>query len=150
MNLIANKCMHVLRNSDIRCASILVTPPSSVTTTTTRLPDSPTLSSSVVYPSPSPATETYTVSPQLPTTQPVSATAPSGLFQTSSIILYAVLGLVGFLAIACVLLIIVVAMLCRRKCARHNMKGKKYSVYNCNYNVIDLPHILSMYSVCFW
>ena len=136
-NFIMNKCMHVLRNSDIRCASILVTPPSSVTTTTTQLPDSPTLSSSVVYPSPSPTPKTYTVSPQLPTTQPVSATAPSGLFQTSSIILYAVLGLVGFLAIACVLLIIVVAMLCRRKCARHNMKGKKYSVYNnCNYNVI--------------
>lgn len=133
MNLITNKCMHVLRNADTRCASILITPPSSVITTT-QLPDSPT-HSSVVYPSPSPAPE------------PVSATAPSGLFQTSSIILYAVLGLVGFLAIACVLLIIIVAMLCRRKCARHNMKGKKYSVYNCNYNVVDLPHIISIYSV---
>lgn len=132
-NLITNKCMRVLRNSDIRCASILVTPPSSVTTTT-QLPDSPTLSSSSLYPSPSsaPGTHTETVSTQLPTTQPVSATVPSGLFQTSSIILYAVLGLVGFLAVACVLLIVIVAVLCRRKCASRNMKSKKYSVYNCS------------------
>ncbi len=145
-NYITNKCVRVLRNSDIRCASILVTPPPSVTTTT--LPDSPTPSSSVLYPSPSSAPEigTETVSTQLPTTQPVSATMPSGLFETSSIILYAVLGLVGFLAIACVLLIIIVAMLCRRKCASRNMKSKKYISLSIS---IDLPHIISIYNVCF-
>lgn len=120
-NFITNKCMRVLRNSDTRCASILVTPPS----VTTTLPE-PSLSSSVLYPSPSSTPETHTETvTQLPTTQPVSATpSSSGLFQTSSVILYAVLGLVGFLAIACVLLIVIVAVLCRRKCASRNMKSK--------------------------
>jgi hypothetical protein len=122
-------CMGVLRNSNIRCASILVTPPPSVTTTT--LPDTPTPSSSALYPSPSSAPEirTETISTQLPTTQP---TMPSGLFETSSIILYAVLGLVGFLAIACVLLIVIVALLCRRKCASRNMKSKRSVTYHIN------------------
>ena len=136
-NFILNRCMHVLKNSDIRCASILVTPPSATTT----LPE-PTLSSSIVYhspslspssslyPSPLSVPETYaeTIYTQLPTTQPASATPPSGLFQTSSVILYAVLGLVGFLAIACVILIAVVAVLCRRKCASRNMKGTQYII----------------------
>jgi hypothetical protein len=71
-NFLLNKC-RVLRNSDIRCASILVTPPPSVTTTT--LPDTPTPSSSVLYTSPSSAPEirTETISTYLPTTQPVSS-----------------------------------------------------------------------------
>ena len=124
-NIILNKCRHVLRNSDIRCASILVTPPSATTT----LPE-PTLSSSIVYHSPSlsPSSSLYPSPLSATTTQSASATPPSGLFQTSSVILYAVLGLVGFLAIACVILIAVVAVLCRRKCASRNMKGTQYII----------------------
>lgn len=121
---ISNPCTFVLRNSDIRCASILITPP----TVTTTLPE-PSLSSSILYPSPSPLSSpetsisSETAATQIPTTQPVSAT-PSGMFQTSSVILYAVLGLVGFLAIACVLLIVIVVVLCRRKCASRDIKSK--------------------------
>lgn len=121
--LIDNKCAIVLRNSVIRCASILITPP----TVTTTLPE-PSLSSTL-YPSPSSSPETSTeTATQLPTTQTVSAT-PSGLFQTSSVILYAVLGLVGFLAIACVLLIVIVVVLCRRKCASRDIKSG-YNLYS--------------------
>lgn len=116
VNLINNECMTILRNSDARCASILVTPPSATTT----LPE-PTLS-----PSPSPEAHTGIVTQLWTTSQPVPVSAtPPGLFQTSSIILYAVLGLVGFLAIACVLLIVVVTVLCRRRCASRNVKGRQ-------------------------
>ena len=120
---INNKCTFTLRNSDIRCASILFTPPS--VTTTLPEPSVSSVASSVLYPSPTPEALIETAS-QLPTTQPLSATSssPKAQLQTSSIILYAVLGLVGFLAVVCVLLTVVVVVLCRRKCASRNMKGE--------------------------
>ena len=117
--LIQNECTFVLKNSDFRCATILVTPPMMTTT----LPE-PSISTSTLRPSFTSLPETFTS--QRPTAGLVSdfPTNPGALLQTSSIILYSVLGLVGFLVVACILLIVIVVMLCRRKCAKRNLKGK--------------------------
>ena len=121
--LITNACHFVLRNSAFRCASVLVPPamPTTPPEPSTPYPSSSPTPSSMPSPSPSPPPTT------LPPTSPPNLTPPlptKSLFETSAGILYAVLGLVGFLAIACILLIVVVILLCRRRCARRDIDSK--------------------------
>lgn len=119
-----------LKNSKFKCASVLVTETASVLVTETASVVPTTL--------PEPTTSPHSTPPSIPpltshpspsTLSPPSQEVPKapGLFESSSSILYAVLGLVGFLAIVCFLLVIIVVVLCRRKCGRGNTKGERCS-----------------------
>ena len=59
-----------------------------------------------------------------PTEQSTTATFPRNPSQSSELILYAVLGLVGFLILICVSLAVVILILCRKRCQRIGLEGK--------------------------
>ena len=116
---IENGCNYELKNSDQRCASILVTETVSVVPTT--FPEPHVSSSSVsltYYPSP-------TNFPSSMGNEPTVPLPPTyDIFEGSSVILYVVLGLVGFLAFVCLLLTVIVIVLCRRRCAQADIKSE--------------------------
>ena len=130
---IDNGCNFILKSANTRCASILVTKTVSVAPTTFYEPTTTPSLPPTTQPSPTtlppPTTPTFPQRPpslfesSSPTT-PTFPQRPPSLFESSSGILYAVLGLVGFLAIVCVLLVVIVIVLCRRRCGKADIKGE--------------------------
>ena len=110
-------------------SSLSITLPS-VVATTTQLQSSDA-SSSTLSPVPtlmvtittdSSSTDFNTAS--TPTEQSTTVTFPRNPSQSSELILYAVLGLVGFLILICVSLAVVILILCRKRCQRIGLEGK--------------------------
>ena len=108
-------------------SSSSITTPSLIVATTTQLQSSDASST----PSPVPTlmvttdstfTNFNTVS--TPTEQSTTVTPPRNPSQSSELILYAVLGLVGFLILICVSLAVVILILCRKRCQRIGLEGK--------------------------
>ena len=120
---IGNGCTFEVKNSDTRCASILVTKTVSVVPTT--FPE-PHVSPSSVSPTSYPSTTNFPSSMSThPPSEPTVLHPPTrDIFEESSAILYSVLGLVGCLAFVCLLLIVIVIVLCRRRCAQADIKSK--------------------------
>ena len=111
-------CNFIPKNSQRRCASIIITETASVAPTSLPEPSSSSSSSPPLTTSPAPTSLP-------PSSPPVSVSPPpQSLLGGSSVILYAVLGLVGFLAVVCVSLCVIVIILCRRRCSRAAQKSE--------------------------
>lgn len=151
-----------LRNAETGCATtrdfpepVSTIPPSSfvdavlssISATTSSLPLSSLPSTTSTYsPSPTPhaespsalsglnssASSSSSPSSELPTARPES--------NISQIILYAVLGLVGFLAIICILLCIIIVRLCRKRSQKIGLEGE--------HRAICCLHIAILHKIC--
>lgn len=120
---IENGCNFELKNSDTRCASILVTETVSVVPTT--FPEPHVLPSSVSPTSYlSPTNFPWSIGTHPPNEPTVHRPPNRDIFEGSRAILYSVLGLVGCLVVVCLLLIVIVIVLCRRRCAQADIKSK--------------------------
>lgn len=139
--LAGTPCMGVIRNSNVECArfSLTTTPPPLPTT----LPPPTTQLHVITTPPPlqtpvlittekaiSTASNTETTSKGDTGTehQPITDFTTDSLFSVqngdSDIILYAVLGLVGFLGVICCALGVVIILLCRKKWLKDNVNGE--------------------------
>ena len=88
-------CPGIFRNGNTKCATLMEVP-----------------------------TESPTDLVSTPTEQSTTVTPPRNPSQSSELILYSVLGLVGFLILICVSLAVVILILCRKRCQRIGLEGK--------------------------
>ena len=135
---IPNSCNFFLMNAGTRCASILVTETVSVVPTTSPEP----FTSSVSLTSQPTPTNLPSLFGTHPPSIPTAVVPPTwSILEGSSGILYAVLGLVGFLAIVCISLTVIVVVLCRRRCAKAEIKGEDSVLHDWSYVWVH-PHFV--------
>ncbi len=116
-------CRTILRRSNPSCASVIqlptVPPPTTLTQTT---PPHTTLQPTPLH-TPIPVTNNPETTP-FATTIDVTQYTPPFLVSDSQLILYVVLGLVGFLGVICMALGVVIVLLCRRRCQENSLNGE--------------------------